>query len=343
MKALQISMVAFGFLLLGYLVGQLGVDEVLHHLDAIKWVFPLLLLPSCVWHLSNTIAWNFAFPPDAFKPRLLTLFAAKLAGEAVNQLTPLANLGGEPVKAYLLTHRTPGPRGMASVVVDKTAQIAVGLSFTVLGLGLLFYYHDVSELIPLEYRILFACLLIISLAAFWVFYKRQEHMFTSLLKLLRSAGLRTDMIERNMGRAARIDTNIGTFYRTHRTRFLRALFFQSIGWFMGTCETYAILWALDAGVDFWFCFLLNALGAVINGLFFFMPSNIGVMEGSLVFLFSSLGLDPSLGLSLGLTRRLRRVFWIFIGWTFLSYMSRTALQRRPATDLTMLQEQENPR
>ena len=81
MKALQISMVAFGFLLLGYLVGQLGVAEVLHHLDAIKWVFPLLLLPSCAWHLSNTIAWNFAFPPDAFKPRLLTLFAAKLAGE----------------------------------------------------------------------------------------------------------------------------------------------------------------------------------------------------------------------------------------------------------------------
>lgn len=343
MKALQISMVAFGFLLLGYLVGQLGVDEVLHHLDAIKWMFPLLLLPSCAWHLSNTIAWNFAFPPDAFKPRLLTLFAAKLAGEAVNQLTPLANLGGEPVKAYLLTHRTPGPRGMASVVVDKTAQIAVGLSFTVLGLGLLFYYHDVSELIPLEYRVFFACLLIVSLAAFWVFYKRQERMFTSLLKLLRSAGLRTDLIERNMGRAARIDTNIGTFYRTHRTRFLRALFFQSIGWFMGTCETYAILWALDAGVGFWFCFLLNALGAVINGLFFFMPSNIGVMEGSLVFLFSSLGLDPSLGLSLGLTRRMRRVFWIFIGWTCLSYMSRTALQRRPATALTMLQEQENPR
>ena len=80
-RALQISMVAFSFLLLGYLVGQLGVDEVLHHLDAIKWMFPLLLLPSCAWHLSNTIAWNFAFPPDAFKPRLLTLFAAKLAGE----------------------------------------------------------------------------------------------------------------------------------------------------------------------------------------------------------------------------------------------------------------------
>ena len=264
MKVLQIAMVALGFLVLGFLVGQLGFNEVLHHLDAVKWVFPLLLIPSLIWNVSNTVAWSFAFPPDAFKPRLLTLFAAKLAGETVNQLTPLANLGGEPVKAYLLTHHTPGPRGMASVVVDKTAQLVVGLSFTILGLGLLFYYHDISELIPLEYRILFTTLLVASPVALWFFYKRQDRMFTSLLNLLRSAGIRTDLIERNMGRAARIDTNIGSFYHEHRTRFLQALFFQSLGWFMGTLETYVILNALDAGIGFWFCFLLNSLGAVIR-------------------------------------------------------------------------------
>jgi uncharacterized protein (TIRG00374 family) len=231
---------------------------------------------------------------------------------------------------------------MASVVVDKTAQLVVGLSFTILGLGLLFYYHDVSELIPLEYRVLFTSLLVASPMALWLFYKRQDRMFTSLLKFLRSTGISTDLIERNMGRAARIDTNIGSFYREHRTRFLQALFFQSIGWFMGTCETYFILNALDAGVGFWFCFLLNSLGAVINGLFFFMPSNIGVMEGSLVFLFSSLGLDPALGLSLGLTRRLRRVVWIFIGWTCLSYMSRNAIKRGASEPTEALQEQSDP-
>ena len=340
MKFAQITMVALGFLLLGFLVGQLGYDEVLHQLDAIKWAFPLIMLPSCIWHLSNTVAWSFVFPPDAFKPRLHTLFAAKIAGEAVNQLTPLANIGGEPVKAYLLTQKTPSPRGMASVIVDKTAQLIVGLAFTILGLGLLFHYHDLSELIPFEYRALFTSLLIASSVALYLFYKRQNRMFTLLLRFVRSVGIRTDLIERNMGRAARIDTNIGSFYRDHRTRFLQALFFQSIGWFMGTCETYVILKALDAGVGFWFCFLLNALGAVINGLFFFMPSNIGVMEGSLVFLFASLGLDPALGLSLGLTRRLRRVVWIFVGWICLSYMSRDVIRSRAVAPAPVLQEKD---
>ena len=36
MRVLQVVMVALGFLLLGYLVGQLGFDEVLRHFDAIK-------------------------------------------------------------------------------------------------------------------------------------------------------------------------------------------------------------------------------------------------------------------------------------------------------------------
>ena len=52
MRVLQIFMVALGFLLLGYLVGQLGFDEVLRHFDAIKWAFPLLLVPVSYTHLT---------------------------------------------------------------------------------------------------------------------------------------------------------------------------------------------------------------------------------------------------------------------------------------------------
>ena len=71
-----------------------------------------------------------------------------------------------------------------------------------------------------------------------------------------------------------------------------------------------------------------------------MPSNIGVMEGSLVFLFASLGLDPALGLSLGLTRRLRRVVWIFVGWICLSYMSRDVIRSRAVAPAPVLQEKD---
>lgn len=333
MKALRLFLAGLGFLFLGYLVGQLGFDAVVRHLDAVKWAFPLILAPSCLWQLSNTVAWGFAFPPDAFKPRLPMLFMAKLAGEAVNQLTPLANVGGEPLKAYLLRHRTPGPRGMASVVVDKTAQVIVGLTFTIAGLGLLFLYQDISRIFPVEYLTGFSLLLTASALGVWWFYRRQGRLFASLLAFLRAAGLKIGFLERNMGRAERIDTNISYFYREHKSRFWKVLFFQSAGWLMGTCETYIILRALDAGLDFTACFMLTALSSVINSLFFFMPSSIGVMEGSQVFLFASLGLDPAMGLSLGLIKRVRKSFWIFVGWLFLSHLGRDVVEHKPAPAL----------
>ena len=326
MKFLRIALVGLGLVLLGYLIGELGTDAVLESLYRVKWLLLLILVPSCIWHLSNTVAWSFAFPPDAFKPKLRSLLGAKLAGEAVNQLTPFANLGGEPLKAYLLKYKTPGPLGMASVVIDKTAQLVVGLVFTIAGLIYLFYHHDLSRFVPVSYKLTLVSMVVASALALWFFSRKQDRLFTSLFRLLRGFGIRTQLIEKNMGRAERVDTSISYFYRVHKKRFLQALFFQSLGWFMGICETYVIVTILDTGINFGFCVLLSSLTSIINALFFFLPSNIGVMEGGQVFLFTMLGLDPGLGLSMGLLRRLRRVFWTVVGWFLLSHLTRVVVE-----------------
>ena len=104
------------------------------------------------------------------------------------------------------------------------------------------------------------------------------------------------------------------------------MFFHAIGWLLGACETFVILQALDAGAEFEVALLITALAVIINSLFFFMPSNIGVLEGGQVFLFLTLGLNPAMGLSLGIIKRMRKLFWISIGWFFLTRMSRNLLE-----------------
>jgi hypothetical protein len=65
---------------------------------------------------------------------------------------------------------------------------------------------------------------------------------------------------------------------------------------------------------------------IINSLFFFMPSNIGVLEGGQVFLFLTLGLNPTVGLSLGIVKRMRKILWISVGWLFLTHLSRALVR-----------------
>ena len=327
-KIIHILLPSFGLLLLGYLVGKLGLHNIIENFVVMRWWFPAILILACLWHITNSIAWRFAFPPGAFRPQLRSLFMAKLAGEAINQLTPLANIGGEPLKAILLKHQSPVSRSLASVVVNKAAQILTGLGFTLVGLGLIIAQWDLPQAIPLPIKVGLGALGISLLALTTALYRKKHTLFSSVLSILRTAGL-VDLAERQMDRAVRTDANISQFYGDHKARFGIVMFFHSLGWLLGACETYVILAALGAGIDFEIAFLITALTVVINSLFFFMPSNIGILEGGQVFLFLTLGLNPSIGLSLGIVKRMRKIFWISIGWLFLTKLSRSVGSSMP--------------
>ena len=93
MKFLKVILPGLGLLFLGYLIGHLGPEEILHNFALMRWSFPFILGLACTWHITNSIAWSFAFPPGAFRPRFHRLFMAKLAGEAVNQLGRAERIG----------------------------------------------------------------------------------------------------------------------------------------------------------------------------------------------------------------------------------------------------------
>tara|TARA_Y100000758_G_scaffold271166_1_gene213482 strand:- start:1039 stop:2088 length:1050 start_codon:yes stop_codon:yes gene_type:complete len=333
-KILRFLLPGLGLLLLGYLIGTLGLGEILSNLAVMKWAFPLVLLLATGWHVTNSIAWSFAFPSGAFRPGLLTLIRAKLAGEAVNQLTPLANLGGEPLKAFLLRHQSPTSRGLASVVINKTGQVFTGLAFTAIGLLLVVLHWELPQALPVPVQggllalFCFAALLLVLMV------RKQRHMFTSLLNFLKRFGLHLEALESRMAKAVRIDENISRFYRESKGRFCLVMLFHAAGWMLGACETFVILRALGAPIAFDVAFLITALTLLINSLFFFMPSNIGVLEGGQVFLFLTLGLDPAMGLSLGIIKRMRKIFWIGLGWLFLAQLSRSfhSMTAFPSTD-----------
>ena len=323
MKVLRFLLPGLGLLLLGYLIGSLGLAAILHNLAVMRWAFLYVVLLAFGWHVTNSLAWSFAFPADGFRPRLSSLFMCKLAGEAVNQLTPLANLGGEPLKAFLLRRQSPVSRGLASVVVNKAAQVLTGLAFTAVGMSVILLYWELPLALPTPVRVGLGLLAAIAVLLLWLGYRSQRRMFSSLMGFARRCGLGLDAVERLRSRAAGIDRNISRFFRQSRGRFGLVLLFHACGWLLGACETFVILRALGAGIDFEIAFLIASLTVVINSLFFFMPSNIGVLEGGQVLLFITLGLDPAMGLSLGIVKRMRKLLWISVGWLFLTHLSRS--------------------
>ena len=96
----SISLIA-GLVLLTFLIMWQGLEQIFHLLFSSGW--SLLLLPL-VW-LPNvfpiTESWRLLFEPSRKPPMLLSLFAMWL-GRSVNNLLPVATIGGEVVKARIL-------------------------------------------------------------------------------------------------------------------------------------------------------------------------------------------------------------------------------------------------
>ena len=94
---------------------------------------------------------------------------------------------------------------------------------------------------------------------------------------------------------------------------------------MGYAETFAILRMIGVADAALIGFLLFSLGMVIDAVFFFVPGSLGTMEAGNAYLFYLLGLNPGIGLSVGLLRRIRKLVWMGIGALvlYLPYRPRT--------------------
>ena len=121
--------VIFLFVGIGLLIGLIafyGLERVIAALASSGWG----LFALCIFHLLPMLAaancWHRLIP-EINRPSYWTVFTLQWVGGSVNSLLPVAQVGGEFVRARLLTLRgVPSALSGAGVIVDLT--VAVGRS-----------------------------------------------------------------------------------------------------------------------------------------------------------------------------------------------------------------------
>src|SRR5205809_1010571 len=128
--------IAAGGLLLALLLYHAGIGPVVVRLRVLGWGTPLIVLPYLVIAAFDALGWRCTLPATARAP-LGAVYLARMAGEAVNSLTPTA-VTGEPLKAHLLrAWGVSSADGVASIVIAKTALTVSQIFFILLGLAAL--------------------------------------------------------------------------------------------------------------------------------------------------------------------------------------------------------------
>lgn len=287
-----------------------GVGQLLYQF---RWRFILVFLFYAVIFGLDTLGWKFALhPKEQARIPWIRLFRVRLAGEAVNYVTPTAQMGGEPVKAWILSRRygVPMQDGMASVVIAKTTFALSMLLFVALGLGIMLATQKEAaspELMRWIWIVLPGLSLLLGL-----------FMVVQFLQPF-SRGARAVsrwMPEWFRALAEKIhewDQAIVAFYRESPKSVFWSLGFHFLGWLAGAVEVYIILYLLGFPVSWTTAFSLEALWVLLRSGAFMIPASLGASEGFLLMICSGLGVSAVAGLALGLIRRAREVSWGGLG------------------------------
>jgi putative membrane protein len=322
LRSLQGFAVVAGLGFVVWLVWEIGPTLLWAHVSALSWRLGLLMLPQALVSLLDGVGWRYAFPDRL--PGVAAATTIRLAGEAVNDTTPTGQLGGDALKAWLVTRaHVPLTEGLVAAVVGKTALVASQVAFLALGLAVAWHDHRVSSSLRLGLSVLVGAGL---LATAGFLGAQGAGLFRAGSRLLGWIGLGG----RLSAAALRLDTDLRGYYRHRRARLAVALLLHFLGWLAGALDVWLALWFLGAPVSPATALVIESLATGVRSAGFLVPGALGIQEGALVGILSTFGLAPSLGLAFGLVRRIRDVLWDLIGYGCLAAWGGVASRTVPS-------------
>ncbi len=317
LKAVRFILLVGGLALTAFLFSQ-HAGTVRESLSQVGWGFLLYLTVTSVIYLLDTWGWRAVFGEDHAPVPFSRLFWVQRAGEAANKVTPLASMGGEPLKIYLLARDGANVKdAFASVAVSKTLMTLGQVCFIFLGAVLAIREVPGREGFFLGFAAfpgaILAAIIVTAILDLRLRRTRRTAPPTGLEEAVapkrRSPGA---WVLETWGRVA------DYFYAHPRESLLSfALFF--LGWAAGALEMLAGAYVLGFPLSVSEALAFEALIVSVNMATFLIPANVGTQEGGYVYLAPILGVAAPHALALAVLRRCRDVLWIIVGLLYLAF------------------------
>ena len=290
-----------GLGLAAWLLASFGVDEIFALLGRAGWGILGVVLFHVVQVLFSSWAWRVIAGPTVPRPSLGEFMVLRWIREGVNNLLPVAQIGGEVVAARLLRRRgVPLAQAVAGSVGDLTMEMLTQIVFTLLGLALLILLVGESGVSGYVLGGLGVAALgaVGFIAAQW--FGLAGLIERGIMRLSNSFGWAP------LGEITGLDAAIRGIYR-RPGRVALAAMYHSISWALGGVEVCLALHLLGTDVGLGEGIVIEALGQALKAAGFAIPGALGVAEGGYVVVCHLFGLSPELAIALGLVKRLREI------------------------------------
>ncbi|MDP3981534.1 MAG: flippase-like domain-containing protein [Chlamydiota bacterium] len=316
MNKTKIIFLFLGLGAIAYLFYHVGLSSIADYLYRLGWKSWLIFIPFFIINYIDTWAWYFTFTP-MFPSHCISfsnIFWLRICGEAVNNFTPTAHIGGDVTRVICLKRMGIAKSvGLVSVMMDKAALIISEIIFVYTGLFLLLTHMESSFRMKLWIGLSFPIILFL----LYVLILAVRMGLLSQLSDRLKVRFNRDWFNQLHHKIQKLDQHLHQFLHHQRRAFLWSTLLHYIGWLVGTFETWIMLYCIGIHVNLLDAMMIEALIILVKGLGFFMIGSLGIQEGGAVIFFKILALGQGAGLAFSLLKRARELFFGLLGWIVL--------------------------
>ncbi|MBI5482271.1 MAG: flippase-like domain-containing protein [Deltaproteobacteria bacterium] len=303
-----------GAVLLVLLVVKLDLQQVGARLRQVGWAFAGTFAAYVAGLVVTSAAWQCMVDPARSRATFRNFFAAFWAGHAINVLTPGGQLGGV-LRGTILRDKVETEELIASLVTltffGYVSQLAFNLAVPLLCLALL-------DLPPRTVLTVLAVAIAFFVPMTLVYLFLRRGAAATIIRVLQKLPfVHLKEPEAVADKARNIDARIREFRQRRPRPFLRAVLWIALARLLLAAEYWVLLPVLLPDRSLWWLAALALLtqtsAQLLSWAMTFVPSQIGVAEANTTLLYKLLGLDPIVGLTLEIARRIRTLIGIAIG------------------------------
>ncbi len=321
-SALRILAVLIGAALLAYLVERAGPGTLLQIARKIAWGMFVVIALAGICHLVKTWAWRLALLGEAKKVSFWRTLALRLISEAIGQLGFVGLVFGESARVALIGPEVQTSSAISSVAMDRGLFIVAGAVVTITGICTAAFAFAFSGVLRIYAGIfVLAVLSLLGLTALalhkgWPLFSRPA-LVVGRIPWFRG------WIETKKAVIESSERQFLQFHRQAPAAFWLSGILNLASHMLAITEVYLILLFLGARASFVSALILESLTKLINVIGAVNPGNLGTYEGGNMVIGKLVGLNGAQGLTVGLCRRARAIFWAIVGAICLAWYSRS--------------------
>ena len=311
----RIIFFVLGAIALCIMVYHIGLETIIDNIRQTGWWFGAIIGIWVVVYLLNASSWRVILrDEDTPHVSFWNILKPTISGYAINYITPVVALGGEPYRILDMRRHVGGKKATSSVLLYSMMHIMSHFLFWLTAAVLTVAWLRPSLVVDATLGVV-AILCIAGIIFFLKAYRKGL-----LMKSIRIAGKIPYVRKwvRNMDgeqweKIEETDRQIAHLYACRRSDFYKSLSLEYLSRIVACLEVYFIVLALGLNLTFLDSVIIIAISSLIANLLFFAPLQLGTREGSYLLAFQGIAMSSGLGIYVSIITRIRETFWILIG------------------------------